>query len=377
MKRRRVVAVARKEFLHVFRDPRSLGMGIVIPMILLILFGYALTVDVDDVPVVVWDQSQSVKSRDFVSRFDGSRYFRIVESVWSYRDLVDRIDTGEATAALVVPARFAEDLHAGREAEVQFLVDGSDSTVGTLALAYADAVAFGFTKDVAIGQIRRYRGVRIELPLDVRSRVWYNAELESRNFIVPGLIAVIMMVIAALLTSLTVSREWERGTMEQLISTPVTGPELVVGKLVPYFTIGMLDVVIAVVMGEVLFHVPFRGSLAFLFATSALFLVGVLSMGMLISIATKNQLLSSQVAMVTTFLPAFLLSGFIFAINNMPRAIQIITHVVPARYFVALLKGIYLKGVGLDVLYGEVLLLAAYSAIMFLLAIGRFRKKLG
>ena len=376
MKLRRIRAVARKEFLHVLRDPRSLGMGIAIPMLLLILFGYALSVDVDEVPLVVWDQSQTVASRDLISRFDGSRYFELMGYVRNYRELADEIDTHRAVAALVVPRRFAEELDGGRLVGVQFIVDGSDSTTGTLALAYADQVAFGFTKDVVVKQIRRVRGQRIALPLDVRARVWYNPELESRNFIVPGLIAVIMMVIAALMTSLTISREWERGTMEQLISTPVKGPELIIGKLVPYFTVGMFDVLVAVLMAEFLFHVPLRGSIPLLFGVAALFLVGVLSMGMLISIATKNQLLSSQLAMVLTFLPAFLLSGFVFTISNMPRAIQIITLIVPARYFVALLKGIYLKGVGLEVLGGEVALLAVFTLVMFALAIKKFKKKL-
>jgi len=376
MKLRRIRAVARKEFLHVLRDPRSLGMGIAIPMLLLILFGYALSVDVDEVPLVVWDQSQTVASRDLISRFDGSRYFELMGYVRNYRELADEIDTHRAVAALVVPRRFAEELDGGRLVGVQFIVDGSDSTTGTLALAYADQVAFGFTKDVVVKQIRRVRGQRIALPLDVRARVWYNPELESRNFIVPGLIAVIMMVIAALMTSLTISREWERGTMEQLISTPVKGPELIIGKLVPYFTVGMFDVLVAMLMAEFLFHVPLRGSIPLLLGVAALFLVGVLSMGMLISIATKNQLLSSQLAMVLTFLPAFLLSGFVFAISNMPPVIQGITHVVPARYFVALLKGIYLKGVGLEVLGGEVALLAVFSVVMFGLAIVKFKKKL-
>jgi ABC-2 type transport system permease protein len=376
MKLRRVKAIAKKEFLHVIRDPWSLGMGIVIPMILLVLFGYALTVDVDNVPLVVWDQSQTVESRELVSRFDGSRYFRVRGYAWNYRDMVEEIDQGRALAALVVPRRFAEDLSGGREATVQLIVDGSDATVGTLALSYADTVAFGYTRDVVVEQIERSRGQAIHLPLDVRSRVWYNADLESRNFIVPGLIAVIMMVISALLTSLTVSREWERGTMEQLISTPIKASELVVGKLIPYFAIGMFDVATAVAMGEFVFHVPFRGSLLLLFGTAAVFLIGALSMGMLFSITTRNQLLSSQLAMVTTFLPAWLLSGFVFAVNNMPPVVQGVTYAVPARYFIALLRGIYLKGAGLDVLGGQVLLLGAFSAVMFGLAVARFKKKL-
>jgi len=210
----------------------------------------------------------------------------------------------------------------------------------------------------------------------VRPRVWFNEDLESRNFIIPGLIAVLMMVIAALMTSLTIAREWERGTMEQLVSTPVKGPELIIGKLIPYFAIGLFDVLLAVLMAKFVFHVPLRGSEFFLFGMAIVFLIGAMSMGMLISINTKNQLLASQIAMVSTFLPSFLLSGFMFSIANMPQVIQIITYAVPARYFVSLLKGIYLKGVGLQVMLGEVILLAIYAAVMFTLAIVSFKKKL-
>jgi len=206
--------------------------------------------------------------------------------------------------------------------------------------------------------------------------VWFNADLESRNFIIPGLIAVIMMVIAAMLTSLTVAREWERGTMEQLISTPVTGRELILGKLLPYFSIGGVDVLLAVLMGEFLFRVPLRGSVVLLFACAVLFLAGAMSLGLLISIVTKSQLLANQLAMVTTFVPSLLLSGFVFAISNMPRPLQWITYVVPARYFVALLKGIYLKGVGLEILAGEAALLAVFGAGMVSLATLKFQKKL-
>jgi ABC-2 type transport system permease protein len=201
--------------------------------------------------------------------------------------------------------------------------------------------------------------------------------MESKNYIIPGLIAVIMMVIAALLTSLTVAREWERGTMEQLISTPIKGWELVTGKLLPYFLIGLLDVALAVLMGEFLFQVPLRGSVALLFTLAAVFLAGALALGLVISIVTKSQLLASQLAMVLTFLPSFLLSGFMYAISNMPRPIQLVTYAIPARYFVALLKGIYLKGVGLRILLLEAGLLIVFAVLIVLLAVRKFRKKLG
>ncbi len=376
MKPIRVWAVARKEFLHIVRDPRSLGMAVAIPMLLLLLFGYALTLDVDRVPTVIWDQSESHVSRNLIARFEGSRYFDIAAHIQNYRELERAIDTGEALAALVIPTDFAGQLEAGRETPVQLIVDGSDSNTAGIAIGYTETITQGFSEAIALAQLQRQRGQTAEAPLAVEPRVWFNADLESRNYIVPGLIAVIMMVIAALLTSLTVAREWERGTMEQLISTPVKGPELIVGKLLPYFVIGMFDVLVAVLMGEFLFGVPLRGNVALLFGMAAIFLVGALSMGMLISIVTKGQLLASQLAMVTTFLPSFLLSGFMYAIENMPAPLQVITHIVPARYFVNLLKGIYLKGVGLEVLALEAALLALFGAVMLTLAIVKFKKKL-
>ena len=358
------------------RDPRSLGMAIAIPMLMLVLFGYALTVNVDNVPMVVWDQCGSFASADFVSRFSGSRYFSLVGYVHSYGEVQEAIDCRRTMAALIVPSDFPQRAETGKRVSVQLIVNGTDSNTATIAQGYAEAITRTYSEQAAIEKLSRAGGEAIRTPLEVRPRVWFNADLESRNYIIPGLIAVIMMVIAALLTSLTVAREWERGTMEQLISTPVKGPELVLGKLVPYFVIGMLDVLLAVLMGEFVFHVPLRGNVWLVFGMGAVFLAGALSMGMLISIVAKNQLLASQIAMTATFLPAFLLSGFQIPIANMPRAIQLVTYLVPARYFVELLHGIYLKGAGLDALGLQACLLVAYGLAMALVANMRFKKKL-
>ena len=376
MKPQRVRAIARKEFIHIFRDPRSLGMAIAMPMLLLILFGYALTLDVDHVPLVVWDQSQTATSRELISRFTGSRYFALRGYLLNYREVERAIDSGGAMMALVVPREFGGRVESGRPATLQLIVDGSDSNTAIIASGYADAIVGAYSQELRLEEVRRQGGVALRPPLDLRLRVWFNNELESKNYIIPGLIAVIMMVIAALLTSLTVAREWERGTMEQLISTPVRTTELIVGKLIPYFAIGMFDVLLAVLMGEFLFHVPLHGSVLLLFVMAAIFLVGALSLGMLISIVAKNQLLANQLAMILTFAPAFILSGMVFAIGNMPAAVRVVTYLVPARYFVTLLKGIYLKGVGLDVLGVEAALLVCFSAAMFGLAHVKFRKKL-
>lgn len=376
MNLRRLWAVARKEAIHIRRDPRSLGLAIGIPMLMLVLFGYALTLDVDRVPLVAWDQCGTPLSRDYFARFTASRYFDFRGSVANYRELERAIDTRAAAIALVIPPDFASNLTAGRAAPVQVAVDGSDSNTAALVLGYTQAVTAAFNQQIALKQIQRAVGPVAAPPLDLRARVWFNADLESKNFIIPGIIAVIMGLIAALLTSLTIAGEWERGTMEQLISTPVKASELILGKLLPYFAIGMLDVLIAVLMAVFLFHVPLRGSVPLLFAMSALFIVGTLAQGILISTVARQQLLASQFAMVSTFLPAFLLSGFTFAIVNMPVPVQVITYVVPARYFVALVKGIFLRAVGLEALWPDALFLLVFAVVVTGVAIKKFKKRL-
>lgn len=377
MNLRRVRAVARKEMIHIWRDPRSLGLAVGIPVIMILLFGYALTVDVDHVPVVVWDQSHSNYSRDYLAGFTASRYFDFQGSVATYQEIEHAIDTRRAYLGLVIPADFAPRLATGKSTPVQAIIDGSDANTAAIVLGFTQAVTLAFNQSIRLDQQQRLLGRAPAFPLDLRPRVWFNPDLESKNYIIPGLIAMIMGLIASLLTSLTIAREWERGTMEQLISTPLKSSELMVGKLVPYFVIGMFDVLVAVVMAVFLFHVPLRGSVPLLFAMAALFIVGTLAQGILISTLAKQQLLASQLAMISTFLPAFLLSGFIFAIPNMPVAVQTITHLVPARYFVSLVKGIYLRGVGLETLWTDAVFLLLFAVGVLGIAIAKFKKRLG
>ncbi len=373
---RRLMAVARKEFIHVLRDPRALGIAIVLPMIMLMIFGYALTLDLDRVPLAVWDQSRTPQSRELVSRFEGSRYFSVVARPTSNREVATALDQGRVMVALVVPVDFGRRVASGRPVQVQVLADGSDANTTTLALAYAETIVRTYSQELLVEKIRRLSGSAPALPLELRLRAWFNTDMESKVFIVPGLIAVIMMLIAALLTSLTVAREWETGTMEQLIATPVRSSELILGKLTPYFVIGMVDMLLSVLAGRFLFEVPIRGSLLLLFSVSAVYLVGALSLGILISTLARTQLLASQAAFVATFLPAFLLSGFMFEIGNMPRGMQLVTYLIPARYFVSILRGLYLKGTGLAQLWPECLLMLAFATLTLLLAIRSFKKRL-
>ena len=364
MNLRRFWAVARKESLHVRRDPSSLGLALGIPMLMLLMFGYALTLDVDHVPFVVWDQSGTSQSRALLPHFTAPRCFDFRGTVENYGALEHAIDDRDASLVLVIPPEFARRLDARRPAPVQAVVDGSDSNTASIILGYTLGIISGFNQDITLAQVRRAPGAIPSPALDLRPRIWFNPDLESRNFIVPGIMAVIMGLIAALLTSLTIAREWERGTMEQLISTPVKPAELILGKLLPYLGIGMLDMVIAVLMAVFLFHVPLRGSVLLLFSVGGIFMVGTLAQGILISTLARQQLLASQVAMISTFLPAFLLSGFAFAIGNMPVAVQAITYIVPARYFVALVKGIFLRGVGIATLWPDILFLVIFALVV-------------
>ena len=371
---RRVKALSKKEFIQIWRDPRSLALAIAIPMLLLILFGFALTLDVDNVPLAIWNQDKSQISTDFLLNFEKSRYFKVVGYFDNYRQLQELIDGNKALMALVIPKDFSKYIKGGRTAPVQLLVDGSDSNTATIAMGYADSIVARYNAELIAETFAKF-GKNAQNPVDMRPRVWFNEDLKSRNFIIPGLIAVIIMIIAALLTSLTIAREWERGTMEQLISTPIKTNELMFGKFVPYFVIGFIDLLIAAGMAKFVYDIPCRGNIMLLFGLSAVFLTGALTLGIFISTAAKSQLLASQLAIITTFLPAFLLSGFAYAISNMPYAIQQITRVVPARYFIVILKGIYLKGVGVRVLWSEAAFLILFSVIMIVLTNLKFKKK--
>lgn len=373
MKWQRFIAVVRKEFIHVIRDWRSLVLAIAIPMLLIALFGYALSMDLKHVPTAVWDQSRTAQSRELLSLLDGSAYFSVEHYTDGYRDLTDMLDAGTILVALVIPADFARRSRAGRPVEIQALIDGADANNATLAIGYINAIGRIYNRRLQVaGGV--YPGAAGQVTLEPRA--WYNPDMESRNVIIPGIIALVMVVIAAMLTSVTVAREWETGTMEQLISTPIRVPELVLGKVVPYFVIGLGDVAIAVAMGRWIYDVPLRGSTGLLFLTASIFLTGALFLGLLLSIVLKTQVLANQIALFTGYLPTLLLSGFVFGIYNMPAAIQAITFIVPARYFIALLRGIFLKGIGLEVLGLNAALLTLYAAVMVILCHRKLKLKL-
>ena len=367
MKSIRIKAIAKKETIQVLRDPLSLAMAFLMPVLLLVIFGYAITFDINDIPAVVVDLDKSGLSREFTAEITSSGYFSVVAYPDRYEDIDGYLDSGKARLAVMIPPDFSKKLLAARTPSVGVIIDGSDSNTATIAEGYISGITERFSQRMA--------GSRVTPLIDARPRVWFNPELKSRNFIVPGLIALILSVNVALLTSLTIAKEWDRGTMEQLISTPIKTPELIIGKMIPYFVIGFIDTVVSVLMGTMVFDVPLRGSVVLLLALSGVFLFGGLSWGILISIIARTQLLASQMAILSTFLPAFLLSGFMFLIANMPKALQIVTYGVPARYFVTILKDIFLKGNPLRLLAGEASLLAVYGLVVFAIANKKFQKK--
>ncbi|HEY1255769.1 MAG TPA: ABC transporter permease [Terracidiphilus sp.] len=373
---KRMLAVARKEVVQIRRDARSLMIVIVMPAILVILFGYGVNLDLKGLPVYVLDQEESQQSQNLLKHFQASEYFHVARVVSGYAELTRALDDGHAKMGIVIPWDFSERLRDGRPAEVQALVDASDDNTANVLMGYAKGVVQGYSAQVQMNWLRQ-RGFAIQpAVLSVETRTWYNEDLESSAFIIPGVLALVMSVIGAFLTSLTIAREWERGTMEQLISTPVTAMEIMLGKLTPYFALGMLDTGLSALIAIYWFHVPFRGSWGTLMAASALFMVVVLSLGFLISVIAKNQFAACQIALLITFLPAFLLSGFLFSIEQMPMALQGITRVFPARYYVSVLKKIFLKGTPASMLYAELIPLTVFTFVLATVATRSFHKRL-
>jgi ABC-2 type transport system permease protein len=326
--------------------------------------------------VYVFDQDGSQESQDLLKHFQASEYFHVIRVVNDYSALSRALDDGHAKMGIVVPWDFSQRLRDGRPAQVQALVDASDDNTANVLMGYAQAVVQGYSSEIQLDWLRR-QGIALQPSvMSVETRTWYNEDLESSAFIIPGVLALVMSVIGAFLTSLTIAREWERGTMEQLISTPVTAMEIMLGKLAPYFVLGMVDTVISAAIAIYWFHVPFRGSYITLLVASAMFLIVVLSLGFFISVLAKGQFAASQIALLITFLPAFLLSGFLFAIEQMPVPLQWITRILPARYYVSVLKKIFLKGSPASLLYADLVPLAIFTFVLALLATRSFHKRL-
>jgi ABC-2 type transport system permease protein len=360
----RIRAIVRKEFYHLIRDYRSLYMAFAMPLILIILFGFALSLDVDNVETIVVDYDKSELSRDFIRKLDASAYFHVSVMLPRTKDAIVYLDHDWAKVAIVIPSDFMKSIGADRETPLQIIIEGSDPVFGNIIRGYITAFTEQYNQKLLLSFLNRQDMEQIKPSVDGRIRIWFNEDLESRNFIVPGLIAIIIMIVGALLTSLIIAREYEQGTMETIKSMPVRAGELLLGKALPYFVIGLADVLIAILLGQLLFGIVMKGNFWLMIAATSLYLSVALSLGLLISNVTKSQLMANQIAILTTYLPSILLSNFVFPVINMPQFLQLLTLIIPATYFIDILGGIYLKNLGLAYLWPSMLVLALMFTVL-------------
>ncbi|HWA86578.1 MAG TPA: ABC transporter permease [Opitutus sp.] len=372
----RILTMLRKEFLSVFRDPRMRVVIFGVPVLQTLIFGYAVTMDVRHVRLVVIDHDNTPASRALVARFTGSDYFDIVRYTDDAAEGRALIDAAEASAILEFDSGFSAKLAAGEPAPAQLIVDGSDSNTARLVLNYSSVIAGGYNNQLVLDQALRRAGRTIPVgSVDLRPRAWFNENLESRNYFVPGVMAVLVMLVSLMLTGMAIVREKEVGTIEQIMVTPIRPVEFILGKCAPFVVIGFADVALVTLVGVFWFEIPIRGEFTILLVGTAFFLLSTLGIGLFISTVSETQ----QQAMMTTFFfffPAMLLSGFIYPIANMPRFVQWLTLVDPLRYFLVIIRGVFLKGVGYDILWPQLAALLALGLVVMTFAIGRFHKTL-
>lgn len=366
----RLGALVHKEFLQIVRDTSSIAIAFLMPLFLLVLFGYGVSLDADRVPVALVDETPSADSTDFLASIESSHYFAPVRKA-TVAEAEEAMREGKVRAIVHLDAGFAKRLRQAAGARIQLIVNGVDANTARLTQGYVEA-AWGNW----LGRAAAQKGLELTMPVQLEQRIWFNSELRSRNYLVPGLVAIIMTLIGALLTALVMSREWERGTMEALLVTPASMSEILLGKLIAYFTLGTGGMMLSVGLAVFLFEVPLRGSFWLLWLCASIFLLAALGMGLTISTIARNQFVAGQVAIVTTFLPAFLLSGFIFDIDSMPAFVQAITHVVVARYFVTIVQTLFLAGDVWAVVLPNALAMLLMAAIFLGITWAKFRKRL-
>ena len=366
-----------KEFLQLRRDRRMLVLSFLAPVIQLILLGYAATTDIEDIPMLVFDQDKTSTSREFINQFVNSGYFVIEREVHSLGEIDHYIEDGHVWMALVIPTNFSNNLLARRQTSVQLLADGSDANSANISIGYASQIINMYTRSI-VTEIRK-RTPQVAQPARVNPeiRVWYNPELKSRNFMVPGVLAMVLMIITMTLTSLAVVKEKEIGTLEQLMVTPIKPYQLILGKLLPFVIIGALDVALVIIVARFWFEVPLRGSVALLLGLSGLFVLTTLGLGLFVSTISKTQQQAMMTAQFFFFMPFIYLSGFAFPIENMPPAIQYVTYLIPLRYFIVIIRGVFLKGVGIAELWPQAIPLWIFGLAILTLSVLRFRKRLG
>lgn len=363
---RRLLAIIRKEMYHILRDPRTLMVLFIMPVMMVLLYGYALNMDIENIPIALRDDDHTPRSRELVRAFTGSRYFSLVEDVERTERIEELFRTRKVRAALVIPRGFGEAFGTKPRADLQLLVDGSDPTYGQAIVNYAGAITTSFGLNG--GSLRL-------LPLEVREQFLFNPDLKSSNFIIPGLVAVILMMVCSLLTSITLAREKETGTMDVLVVSPVHSLEIVFGKVVPYVGLAVLEAVFVLSFAKLVFGIPLRGDLLLLLGLTVVYIYCALGIGLFISSIAKTQQVAMMAALVATIMPSIMLSGFIFPIFSMPAPIRVITNIVPAKYYLSIIRGILLKSSGFGALRDETIALSLIGTILVLLAAVRFKTR--
>ena len=357
MNLKNIKAIARKEYFHLIRDFRSLYLAFFIPLLLILLFGYALSLDVENIRTVVVDHDKTQESRDFIRKLTASVYFKVIDHLDNSSAAIESIDRNRAILAIIIPPRWTEDLKSDRKSPLQVIIDGSDPNFAGSTRAFITAYISQANQNRLVEFLNRQGLEKMKTPVEGRIRVWFNEDLESRNFIIPGIIAVIIMIVGALLTSLVIAREYENGTMETIRSLPVRSVEFLIGKALPYFFIGLVDVLVAILMAQLLFGVVMKSSFWMMILASCVYLGVALCIGLLISTLTKSQLVANQMAILLTYLPSFLLSNFVFPKENMPFLLKMATYIIPATYYIDILNGLYLRNLSLPYLWPSYLVL--------------------
>jgi len=370
-----IKAIARKEYYHLIRDFRSLYLAFIIPLLLIFMFGYALSLDVKDIRIAVVDQDRTDMSRDLVGRLDASDYFDVIARPSSSASAIELLDRENAILALIIPPGWASDIRADRPSPIQVILDGSDSNFAGISNGYISAFIEDYNRKLLVSFINRKGMNEMRMPVDARVRIWFNEDMESRNFIVPGIIAIIIMIVGAILTSLVIAREYENGTMETILSLPIGASDFFIGKSLPYFFIGFVDMLIAVLMGQILFDVVIKGSFWLMILASTVYIWTAVSLGLLLSVTVKSQLIANQMAVLISYLPSLMLSDFVFPLDNMPLILRIISFIVPARYFIDILNGLYLRNLGFSYIWFDYLILLVMCIILANLTFRKLRKE--
>lgn len=372
---RRLWALLTKEFIQMRRDRLTFWMMVMLPIIQLLLFGFAINTDVKHLSTIVFDQSLQQDSRDLLGALTASEYFDIKYTANSFQEVTDAIEQGKTKVGIIIPPDYTENIKHGRSAAVQVIVDASDSMSASSAIASAQMVGQIKSQEIMLQHLRGVTGKQITMPIDIRIRPWYNPDFVSPFYMVPGILGVVLTMTMVMITSMAIVRERERGTLEQLIVTPMKSHELMLGKIIPYIFVGYVQATLALLVGTLVFDVPLRGSIGLLYALTTLFIIASLSLGVLISSVTKTQMQAMQMAFFV-FLPSVLLSGFMFPREAMPKFFYYLGYLMPITYYLEILRGIMLKGIGLNFLWSQVMTLSAYIMVVLTVSIIKFQKKI-